>query len=139
MMPRGTAHPGRGRCFVMPKPGMQRQRGRLAASMVPRTSFGERYDVKMTELPAGSQPAIYRIIAGSAGTPGVAVFQAYLLSRSSSSTEMPCGPRMKQMRTPGRMVVGSLVNSTPSLANSAGGGIAFQLLHLNATFSGVVD
>ncbi len=26
---------------------------------------------------------------------------------------MPCGPRMKQIRTPGRMVVGSLVNSTP--------------------------
>ena len=26
---------------------------------------------------------------------------------------MPCGPRMKQMRTPGRMVVGSFVNSTP--------------------------
>ena len=33
---------------------------------------------------------------------------AYFLSRSSSSTEMPCGPRMKQMRTPGRMVVGLL-------------------------------
>src|SRR5204862_1475594 len=31
----------------------------------------------------------------------------YLASRSSSSIEMPCGLRMKQMRTPGRIVTGS--------------------------------
>src|SRR4051794_28710817 len=51
--------------------------------------------------------------------PGNAADHAYFLSRSKSSTEMPCGPRMKQMRTPGRMVVGSLVNSTPFALISA--------------------
>ena len=44
---------------------------------------------------------------------------AYFLSRSRSSIEIPCGPRMKQMRTPGRMVVGSRVNSTPLALISA--------------------
>src|SRR5262249_29344483 len=39
--------------------------------------------------------------------------------RSNSSIEIPCGPRMKQIRTPGRTVVGSLVNSTPLPLSSA--------------------
>src|SRR4051794_29465132 len=53
---------------------------------------------------------------------------AYFLSRSSSSTEMPCGPRMKQMRTPGRMVVGSLVNSTPlALISAATASMSFTV------------
>ena len=33
--------------------------------------------------------------------------------RSSSSIEIPSGPRRKAMRTPGRMVLGSIVNSAP--------------------------
>jgi hypothetical protein len=45
--------------------------------------------------------------------------QTYLSSRSRSSIEMPCGPRRKQMRVPGRMVVTSLVNSTPFAFSSA--------------------
>src|ERR1700678_482072 len=52
----------------------------------------------------------------------------YFLSRSSSSIEIPCGPRMKQMRTPGRVVVGSLVNSTPlALISAATASISFTL------------
>jgi hypothetical protein len=52
----------------------------------------------------------------------------YFLSRSSSSTEMPCGPRMKQMRTPGRMVVGSFVNSTPfALISAATASMSFTV------------
>src|SRR5919201_4284498 len=43
----------------------------------------------------------------------IASRHAYFGSRSRSSIEIPCGPRMKQMRTPGLIVVGSLVNSTP--------------------------
>ena len=54
--------------------------------------------------------------------------QAYFLSRSSSSIEMPCGPRMKQMRTPGRIVVGSLVNSTPlALISAATASMSFTV------------
>ena len=53
---------------------------------------------------------------------------AYFLSRSSSSIEMPCGPRMKQMRTPGRMVVGSFVNSTPlALISAATASMSFTV------------
>ena len=48
---------------------------------------------------------------------GAMPYPAWL--RSSSSIEMPCGPRMKQMRTPGRTVVGSLVNSQPLALSSA--------------------
>lgn len=32
---------------------------------------------------------------------------------------MPCGPRRKQIRTPGRMVIGSRVNSTPLALSDA--------------------
>ncbi len=39
---------------------------------------------------------------------------------------MPCGPRRKQMRTPGLIVVGSLVNSTPGLDL---GGDRVDILH----------
>jgi hypothetical protein len=53
---------------------------------------------------------------------------ANFLSRSSSSIEMPCGPRMKQMRTPGRIVVGSLVNSTPlALISAATASMSFTV------------
>src|SRR5712672_791972 len=38
---------------------------------------------------------------GAPGQPARRFSYAYFLSRSSSSIEMPCGPRMKQMRTPG--------------------------------------
>ena len=38
---------------------------------------------------------------------------AYFGSRSSNSIDTPSGARMKQMRTPGRIVVGSRVNSKP--------------------------
>ena len=52
----------------------------------------------------------------------------YFLSRSSSSIEMPCGPRMKQMRMPGRMVVGSFVNSTPlALISAATASMSFTV------------
>jgi hypothetical protein len=43
----------------------------------------------------------------------------YFGSRSKSSIETPSGPRIKQIRTPGRTVVGSRVNSTPFFFNSA--------------------
>ncbi len=43
----------------------------------------------------------------------------YLGSRSSSSMEMPCGPRRKQILIPGRGMVGSVVNSTPFFFRSA--------------------
>src|SRR5262245_45160269 len=39
--------------------------------------------------------------------------------RSSSTLDTPSGVRMKQRRTPGRTVVGSLVNSTPLALRSA--------------------
>ncbi len=52
---------------------------------------------------------------------------AYFLSRSRSSIEMPCGPRRKQMRTPGRIVVGSFVNSTPlALISAATASMSFD-------------
>lgn len=54
--------------------------------------------------------------------------QVYFWSRSSNSIEMPCGPRMKQMRTPGRMVVGGLVNSTPlALISAATASMSFTV------------
>ena len=43
----------------------------------------------------------------------------YFGSRSNSSIETPSGPRIKQIRTPGRTVVGSRVNSTPFFFSSA--------------------
>ena len=45
--------------------------------------------------------------------------QTYFGSRSSSSMEMPCGPRRKQILMPGRGIVGSMVNSTPFFLRSA--------------------
>src|SRR5450759_1540287 len=45
--------------------------------------------------------------------------QEYFGSRSSSSIEMPCGPRRKQIFLPGRGECGSLVNSTPFFLRSA--------------------
>nr|GAJ35988.1 hypothetical protein BDOA9_0152000 [Bradyrhizobium sp. DOA9] len=54
--------------------------------------------------------------------------QVYFLSRSSSSIEMPSGPRMKQMRTPGRMVVGSRVKATPlALISAATASMSFTV------------
>ena len=50
---------------------------------------------------------------------GDALPQVYFGSRSSSSIEMPCGPRRKQILMPGRGVCGSLVNSTPFFLRSA--------------------
>ncbi len=39
--------------------------------------------------------------------------------RSTSSIDAPSGPRRKQMRTPGRLSVGSIVNSAPLALSSA--------------------
>src|SRR4249919_546085 len=50
---------------------------------------------------------------------GHAPRQEYFGSRSSSSIEMPCGPRRKQIFMPGRGECGSLVNSTPFFLRSA--------------------
>ena len=59
--------------------------------------------------------------AGIAAMPGPAPTEAHLYfgSRSSSSMEMPCGPRRKQILMPGRGMVGSMVNSTPFFLISA--------------------
>ena len=43
----------------------------------------------------------------------------YFGSRSSSSIEMPCGPRRKQILMPGRGTCGGLLNSTPLPLSSA--------------------
>src|SRR3974390_1207004 len=45
--------------------------------------------------------------------------QVYFGSRSTSSIDMPCGPRRKQILMPGRGECGSLVNSTPFFFRSA--------------------
>ena len=59
------------------------------------------HDVARRAEPARRAMTVRKLLSATAR-------QVYFLSRSSSSIEMPCGPRMKQMRTPGRMVVGSL-------------------------------
>ena len=47
---------------------------------------------------------------------------------TKSSIEMPCGPRIKQMRTPGRIVVGGFVNSTPfALISAATASMSFTV------------
>ena len=86
---------------VMPKRGRWRQRDRFVGRVAPDADLDNR-----------RVPFSY----------------AYFLSRSNSSIEMPCGPRMKQMRTPGRMVVGSLVNSTPlALISAATASMSFTV------------
>ena len=70
-------------------------------------SAGRRVSARCSSVPAQAHERRHRLR------------HTYFWSRSKSSIEMPCGPRKKQMRRPGRMVRGSMVNSTPLASSSA--------------------
>jgi hypothetical protein len=114
----------------MPNRAPQRQRDRLTSDPPGRSRFSVIHSAVSRWLggrSVGKGPCCL-ISQGSRRIGLRALLQTYFLSRSSSSIEMSCGPRMKQMRTPGRMVVGSLVNSTPlALISAATASISFTL------------